>query len=123
MNEKKQLTRNEIRGKIFSNVKRKSEIIMLFGAEVELRQPTIGEVLKLPEDDKDEAIIETLLTYCYVPGTDEKVFDEADRDGLKKQPFGPDIERVNKAMKKLTGIDILGEEKNSESTPSEGQSS
>lgn len=109
----KLLTRDEIRAKIFATKKFKSEKLILFDVEVEIRQPSLGDILEYQEQmDRKAGLIYLLTGYCFVPGTNEKVFEEADADGILNMPFGDDLIRLNKIIENLTGIDISGEEGN-----------
>lgn len=108
-------TRDDIRAKILGySGKPKSELITFFDQTIELRQPTVGEIEELQNQSEHSKgrTVRTLIRYAYVPGTDEKVFDEADVDGLQELPWGKDFSEVVKAVAKLTGIDIGGAEKN-----------
>lgn len=113
MSKKKKSTRDEIRSKMFSGNEFKKEEINLFGADVEIRQPSLGAMLEFQQnDDRKEAMFQVLLGYCYIPGTDEKVFEAGDKDSILAMPFGPDIVELNKAIEKLTDIDVSGAEGN-----------
>ncbi len=110
--------RDELRKMIFGNSKPQSKKVMFFGAEIEMRQPPMRTVLELQQlENKASAAAQMIVGYAYVPGTDIKVFDEADIDMITEMPFGGDLSRVNRAISELTDIDILGEEGNSEETP------
>ena len=115
--------RDQTRATIFANAKPKSVVVEFFGTEIELRQPTLGAVLDLrsvrqaaadegkPIDTK-EAAVDNMLRYCYVPGTNEPVFEEADRDSLLRLPFGEDYTRITRALQDITGIKVTEAEKN-----------
>ena len=111
--------RDRLRAKIFHSKNKRFErkLISLFGAEVEIRQPSLGMILNAKShDDTKQAAIELLVSYCFVPGTDERVFEDTDQDVLLEMPFGDDMMRVNEAIGELTNIDIVGAEKNFETT-------
>ena len=106
-------TRDEVRAKIFSaaNKKFKEESVKLFGATVVIRQPTLRTVLDMQQEpDRKRTVMKMLTTYCFVPGTDEKVFEETDLDGLMEMPFGEDFMNVQKAIAKMTNINMLVDE-------------
>lgn len=114
---KKQMTRDELRAKLFSAKKYKSEIITLFGAEIEIRQPSLGGILEQQEsEDRKAGLINSLTRFCYVPGTDELVFELGDAEAILNMPFGDDVVALNKAIENLTGIDVTVEEGNSVAT-------
>ena len=113
------LSKDQIRAKIFSKQNFATKRVDFFGTEVELRQPSLEDVLELQASpDTKDAIINALIKYTYVPGTSDPVFNNADKPHLLKLPFGKEFSALNDAIAELTNIDILGEEKNSVSTPS-----
>lgn len=109
--------RDDIRTAILT-AKPKTKIITVFGIEVELRQSAVGELMADagtdPEVrlDKADAFAHLLIRSCYVPGTNEKVFDEADVDALKQIPFGPELTTLQSAINDLLGVDVQTERKN-----------
>lgn len=114
-------TKKEIREAIL-NAKPKTAKVVVFGQEVEIRQASVAEVLsgkaegELP--DRATAFAELLIRFCYVPGTNEKVFDDTDVDVLKTIPLGEDVTGIQDAINKLMGIDIEAALKNLPETPS-----
>jgi len=117
-------TRESIREQIFSKKNFATRELDLYGAKVEIRQPSLGMILDAQRnDDTKAAIVELLIRYTFVPGTEDHVFEEADAEGLLNLPFGPELSNLNKIITELTDIDVLGEEKNSASTPSAETSS
>jgi hypothetical protein len=100
--------RNDVRAKIFAAKKNKSKEVEFFGAVIELRQPTLGDILSARDsDNRQSAVIETLVNYAYIPGTDEKVFEMADAEAFKKMPFGADFIRVSNALEELSEVNFL----------------
>lgn len=117
------LTRDSIRAKVF-NTKPQSELITIFGVEVEIRQPSLRVILDAQSsEDKTYAMANMMISYCFVPGTNEKVFEVADIDGILELPFGEDVSKINEIIAKLTSIDITGEEKNLEESRGSSTSS
>lgn len=117
--------RDDIR-KALLDAKPKSKIVTIYGQKVEIRQSKIGAVLSSLEGEDGEpkkisrkrAFAELLITHCYVPGTNDHVFDEADVDGLSEMPFGPDVMSLQQAVQELMGINVEAAIKNSGKTPS-----
>jgi len=101
-------SRDEIRAQVFSSAhKVKSEQILFFGSIIEIRQPTLGGIIDArSKADGNVAIVDTLVERAYVPGTDTKVFEETDADGLKAMPFGADFIRVTEALTRLTEVNF-----------------
>lgn len=113
----------DLRAAIFSSKSKevKVEIIELFGEKVEIRQPTLAVVNKLASaannpNSKVPGIVRVLIEYCYVPGTNEKVFDNSDEEQLSEMPSGAWLNEFNEAIQRLTGVDVKAAEKNSDTT-------
>ena len=102
------LTRDELRDALLGTApKPDSRIIMMFGVELELRQPNLGAIMKAREEtDQATRAVDMIIEYAFVPGTDDHVFEMTDRDTIKNWPFGPDLTRLNAAIAELTGVDI-----------------
>ncbi len=91
------------------NAKTKSKVISFFGVDIEIRQPTIGSILAVRSSDSENTqvyVIRSLLDLAYVPGTDDKVFEETDSASLLELPFGKDFQSVSKAMEELTEVNF-----------------
>ncbi len=104
----KLLTRKELRAAIIGTKHAPdSETTMLFGCEIELRQPTLAAILAAREDDDEQKrITDVFLNYAYVPGTDELIFEEGDRQVILNWPFTKELLAVQTLIGKLTGIDL-----------------
>lgn len=105
-------TKDEIRSAVFSQ-KPASKVITFVGQQIELRQPPVSvvisdDVISDPNASDTErrqaAAVKAILDYSYVPGTDERVFDETDRDGLMALPFNKDWVDLQSAINELTNI-------------------
>jgi hypothetical protein len=82
--------------------------VEFFGAQIELRQASFGDIIRMREgDDREAAVIHNLINYAYIPGTDEKVFEEGDAESFKEMPFGADFIRVSQAVEELTEVNFL----------------
>lgn len=103
-----QTARDALRAALLSSkvYKPKSVVIELFGQQVEVRQPPISEVMKGQEGNPDEQAARMIIKYCYVPGTDERVFEEGDIPTIMQWPFGDDVIRLQEAINKLSGFNI-----------------
>lgn len=102
---------------------------------VEVRQPTVKDrsaitrAAKAQSGDADKVdtgvlIAEAVIKLSFVPGTDERYFEDADRAALLEQPAGGFVDQVGQVALKLMnfGSDEVAE-KNSAKTASEGSSS
>jgi len=105
------MSRDDIRKAIVSNSKPKSLTVEFFGTTIELRQPPMGKIFEFQSmGDRGKAAARMIIDYAYVPGKNEKVFDEADLNLILAMPFGADLARINKAIAELTDIDFeIGE--------------
>lgn len=115
--------RNQIRAAIFDseNTKPKHEPLTFFGQKIEIRQPDLDTILTFSNsagDDRKHMMVSMIVMWAFVPGTDERVFEETDQDQLLKLPFGPDFAALNKAIQNLTDVTLLAQaaEKNSVTT-------
>lgn len=100
--------RDELRAKIFAETKLNIIPVEFFGATIELRQPQLQDILAAQKtEDREAAVIETLIEYAFIPGTDERVFETGDAAGLKAKPFGADFLRISKALEDLTEVNFL----------------
>ncbi len=114
------LSRGELRLALLKSRKPKSQIIELFGEEVEIRQPTLGQILDIREEDSLKArAVSIIIERVFVPGTDENVFEEGDREALLNMPFGDEIAQINNVINELSGINMDDAEKNSEAIPTD----
>lgn len=105
--------RDDIRSKIFATKDLKSKILDFFGTQIELRQPRLSDILAAQQQQKEQgedgvsaAVISILLQYAYVPGTSEKVFEDADRDSLLSLPFDENLIAVTDALQELTQVNF-----------------
>lgn len=99
--------RAELRKNLFKSRKFKSKLVNIFDTEVEIRQPSLGEVLdQQDEADQKKALLNILVKYCYVPGTNEKLFEEGDLGAILEWPIDSWFAQVSQAVTELTNIDI-----------------
>ena len=101
-------TRDEIRTQIFSSSKNKKKVVKFYDAEVEIRQPTLGMIMQFQAvdgtDTKKDALVQMMIELCYIPGTSERIFEEADYDTLLGLPFDEDLQSFVDEMNALMGI-------------------
>ena len=105
--------RKKLRDAIFNSPAAKFKVkeIKFLGETVEIRQPSLEMMLDAQQNEsRKEAVVQLLVNYCYVPGTEEKVFEKEDRDALLSMPFNQDFVRVQEAIAELTSIEIMVEE-------------
>lgn len=106
--EMKVVTRNELRAALIGKKHApNSEVVTLFGVEIEVRQPTLASILAArTEDDERKRTTDVFLNYAYVPGTDELIFEEGDRETILNWPFTDELMDVQLVIAKLTGVDL-----------------
>ena len=100
--------RNEIRAQILGKTpKGETRLVTLFGAKIELHQPTLRSILEA-KDDADEATrtADVFIKYAYVPGTNERVFEDGDKESILNWPMNDDLLEVQKLIVEMTGINL-----------------
>jgi hypothetical protein len=113
------VTRKFIRDTMLS-AKPETRNLHIFGCDVEVRQPTLEEVIAYQNsEDKTRAAAGIIQRYVYVPGTGERVFEEADLDRIRRMPFGRDMNVLQEAINDLMGLSKMvdAELKNLSQTP------
>ena len=107
-----QSIRDKIRSAtVGKNHKFKSKIFNYEGIDVEFRQPSIKGKKNLidkakgsdGEFDMINFLVYAVIGNCYVPGTDELVFDETDYDVIVNQPSGSFVDVFGNEIAKLMG--------------------
>jgi hypothetical protein len=112
--------RDTLRKALLATQKRASKTITFFGQQVEVRQPLLGDILDAPINamNQKDALIAMIVKYTFVPGTDEPVFEEGDKEQLLQMPFGADLTAINEAMTAMTSINFQPPGSGSGQTPS-----
>lgn len=110
--------RDKIRSAVFST-KPESKVVEAFGVQIEVRQMPTGALMDLQSDgDRKGAMVKSIVAHCFVPKTNEKVFDETDLETLLTVPFGRDMVALSQAIGDVSGVDleVADAVKNSEAT-------
>lgn len=108
-------TRAAVRNAILSGARARKETVMFFGQEVEVHQPTMGDVLDLDSGEgRKESAALMLVRYTYMPGTKERVFEDEDVAAILEMPFAEDLQRLQDVLNRMMGVDVKAEAKNSE---------
>jgi len=119
MDTEKKLDRKAIRAALLGKRHEpKSKIINIWGIDLELRQASLSTMLdaQVSEDTKVNAV-NMIIRYSYVPGTDELVFEDTDRDEILSWPFGEELQLLQDTVMELTGVDIDGAEEELKENP------
>ncbi len=102
------LTREQMRDRLLGHAPKPERIsLKLFGTDLDLVQSTLGSILDMQDmpTGKDRAAY-MIIHYACVPGTSDRVFEDADQEMILKWPFGEDLNKVQEAIAELTGINI-----------------
>lgn len=129
------MSRDSIRAATLGRARQvKSRIIETEDTQVEVRQPSIKarsnifRRAKVQSGDRDrmdmgELQITAVIECCFVPGTVERVFSEADRESLENAPAGSFVDELSSAVLELLNVDAEDLAKNSVGTPNDSSSS
>jgi hypothetical protein len=94
------------------------KIVRFFGADIEVRQPQLGTILDAQDNpDRQAGILGLIIERCFVPGTDDRVFEPEDLDTLRGKPFGKDFTDINDAIEELSGVNFQPPKPGSNDTP------
>lgn len=119
-------SRSSIRDALLSaKTEFKSEVVPLNGVDVEVRQSTVKSRSELMKRSTVDGAVEFgaflvwgVIYNTYVPGTNEKVFDEQDYDVLMEDPTGGIVDQLGEAISKIMNVseDLKEKAKNSTKT-------
>lgn len=118
------LTRDEIRSILLGKTpKAKSVEIEVYGVKLSLKQPRFGDIMTAREEQNPaKRAVELITQYAYVPGTEDRVFEDSDMEMILRWPFGEDLVRLQNAIAELTGLNIEEEEANLRKSPLDASS-
>ncbi len=111
--------RDSLRANIFKSSNKKTESMTISGSDIEIHQPTIGEIADLNQSESDvevarrDTISDMIIKYCFVPGSNERVFSKEDKEGILNLPATV-LSEFNTGFAKLTNINMEDVEKNLE---------
>jgi len=103
-----------------------TEIVEVNGVKVECRQMSIKDRARLVADtevegqpdkvDTEKWQILNIIRNCFVPGTDERVFEETDYEVLASQPCRSWVDELSQVLMRLNNLDVEEIEKNLKTT-------
>jgi hypothetical protein len=106
-------TRDDIRQAIFDKAStRKRKIVTFLGVDFELLQPNVAEMLALADKGSLFGLSEILIRFAYVPGTEIRVFESADKEMLENLPFSTEVRDIVDAFNSLSFANVGEAEKN-----------
>src|SRR5215472_7787465 len=114
--------RDRLRAELLKTRPVSSKIVTFFGQKIEIKQLTLAAVIDARKDydDQQAALINILLRYAYVPGTNELIFEDTDAESLLALPFGGDFVELTNAISELTSLSFPtpgGDSKSTELSP------
>jgi hypothetical protein len=129
--------RDAIRSAVLSSPRSfRKKTLTVFGEQIEVREPTVGSRAEITKRaihiervvDNGDADLSTtidqlkwnlyaIIFCCYVPGTDEHVFEDTDFDALSGRPVG-DLVELEDTVRELMNIEKDAEKKSSRQTVS-----
>lgn len=113
--------RDKIRAATVAQPKKyNSETVEMNGIELEVRQLGIdvrGEYMKSCMDEKGEIDmvklqVNAIILACYVPGTDETVFEDTDYEAISKSVAGGYADKIWETFQKLSNLSVDDAKKN-----------
>lgn len=106
----KKLSRDEARAAIFQ-VKSKSELTTFNGVQVELREPSVQDVLDFQQNlDRKAGVSNLLVNYVYLPDG-EKLFEPEDAEQLLALPWNQDFNALQNKILLMMGVVPTPEDK------------
>ena len=93
----------------FEAARPKSKVVTVYGLEIEVRQPTIGQLTELTEGSEASNIdigMTQIIKYCFVPGTDEPVFKETDLERLKASAASNEMTLLQREITGFFDLDV-----------------
>ena len=112
--------RDSIRAEIFKHREIQSKEVTFRGVKLEIRQPTLDDILSAQDsEDRKTAILQTLVRHAYIPGTEERVFEDGDIEMLLRMPFDKEFIEISQAIGALSDTNFLAESAASPKTQSD----
>lgn len=100
--------RDRIRKNAFNN-KFKTEVYVLEGDKIDIRQPSRGQwedLVEAADGDMYKLQLLAVIDLCYVKGTKDKVFELANLEGLRACPIGGFVDDISKIILKMCNIGV-----------------
>lgn len=99
------VTKDEIRSRFLSSKPTSRIITLADGDEVEIRQPKVGPQLDLATiEDQKQRMLRMFVDNVYMPGTNERVFEEGDYAALVELPAAGDYQKIMAALTDLMDL-------------------
>lgn len=126
--------KNAIRAKTVGSSKIfKSKLVKFDGIEIEIKEPSVkiwGQILKavmtiedgVSKTEMDKYLIWSVIHCAFVPGTNERVFEDTDYEALEGFPKSGFVGEFSEIAMDIMNTDAEKSEKNSEKTATDNQS-
>lgn len=111
----RKMTRDEMRAVMFSPEKTIAHRIPLKfnGMDLEWQRPSIQELAEAQDAGKDRNfMVGMIINYSYIPGTDEKVFEDGDYAVIMKMPYSEEYGDAVGAIVKTLNLRVDEKVKN-----------
>jgi hypothetical protein len=103
--------RDTVRAKVFSEKSTVTKVTLDEGLVIEVRDGKVGDMIDaVSVEDVKHRMARLLINCCFIPGTEEKVFEEADFDTLMELPFGGTYQKVTDAINSRMDLKTRTEE-------------
>ena len=107
----KPMTRDELRALVLG-AKPATQDVTYNGAKLELVEPSVGEVLDFQNnEDRKLATAMMIVRYLHVPGTGERLLEEADVETILSAPFSKDFQDLIGKINQMIGVSVTADDK------------
>ena len=90
----------------------------LFGNTIEIRPPSMEVSLKIGNmETPQEQTLAFIMECVYVPGTNERVFEEGDKPQILKWPMNADVLGLQTQLNEMMGVDVIQAEEDIRADP------
>ena len=102
------LSRDEIRKALVGNTPlAEQRDVTIFDIPLVIRQPSLRDIMRArSEDDEAKRMADIIIRYVYIPGGDERAFEEGDAEMIMRWPWGEDLSVLQDAIMDLSGLNI-----------------
>lgn len=106
------MTRDEVRSKLFSSKVSRKKTINMGDFEIEVRPIPMYLLFDADPNNVSRSMFMAIAEACYVPGTDEKVFDKEDYETFMNMPLTHEFKALLNEVSELMNLDVREAEKN-----------
>jgi hypothetical protein len=104
-NNTKTFSRDMIREAVM-NSKAEEQLITAFGVQIAVRTPALRDLMQYRDMQNDENLIaRAIVNNCYVPGSNDRIFEDTDVEVLSGLAYNSDMKKLNNAIQNVLGDD------------------